>query len=983
MIDKALRTLALTGAGLAALSVAIAAPAAAQSNPAAPAAEPVLDTAAEPALKTAAEPAPEAAADQAAGRAAEAGAARAGEDIVVTGTRVVRNGFQSPTPLTVLTIEDIQNSSPTNNLADFVNQIPSVAGSVRPANSTLAISSGLAGINALNLRNLGEVRTLVLLDGRRSVGSSLTGLVDVNDFPQALVKSVEVVTGGASAAYGSDAVAGVVNFVLDKTYTGLKVAIDSGISDRGDSYNYSLSVAGGTAFAGGRGHLLVSGEVAHRDGIFDVDRDWNQIGYRTVGNPAYTATNGLPQNLVVTGAGTWNITPGSIVRSQVGGTGLTGTYFAEGGAVRRYQFGSITDASQTVGGDWQINDQNRRVGLDASDDRRGVFARASYDVADWLQVYGEASYNWHHALFNSGPQAFSYTLRSDNAYLINALGRAALTGVTSVTLATSSVDVPNRQNDNTREVQRYTLGAGGDFRLFGNKAVWSAYGQYGRTDTHEQLNNIMNTARLALATDAVFAPAGNALGVAAGTIVCRSSLTTPTDGCTPYDRLGIGVASQAAIGYVLGNPYRDQRFEQTVGGINLSVTPFATWAGDVSVAIGGEYRKEQVSGDVPAQYRSGWSVGNFLPTFGSYDVKEAYLETVVPLGSGVEFNGAVRGTDYSTSGYVTTWKAGLTWQPVEDVRFRVTQSRDIRAPNLAELYQAGTSRTNTFGTSASLGQYAGKTYLETTTGNLALLPEKADSTNVGVVVQPRFLPGFSVSVDGFLIKVRDAIDQFYSDSIAARCLEGNQSFCDSIAPGGASGRDFVISASPFNFSRITTRGIDYEASYRLPLEALFNRAQGNVILRGLATHYIDKGVDNGITVPVDVAGQNSGGGSPSWIYRVSATVDTPTFSITATGRGISSGTISNTYIECTTGCPASTTLNPTIDNNHVDGAFYGDLNLTTKVDFGGAAAQVFLNVTNVFDRDPILLPTTGVSANTTFSDLLGRAFRVGIRMQTR
>ena len=146
---------------------------------------------------------------------------------------------------------------------------------------------------------------------------------------------------------------------------------------------------------------------------------------------------------------------------------------------------------------------------------------------------------------------------------------------------------------------------------------------------------------------------------------------------------------------MLGDPFREQRFKQTVGGVNLSVTPFATWAGDVSVAVGGEYRKEEVSGAVPTEFRTGWSVGNFLPTFGSYNVKEAYLETVVPLGLGAEFNGAVRATDYSTSGYVTTWKAGLTWQPIDDIRLRVVRSRDIRAPNLNELYQSGTSRTNT------------------------------------------------------------------------------------------------------------------------------------------------------------------------------------------------------------------------------------------------------------------------------------------------
>lgn len=906
--------------------------------------------------------------------------------IVVTGTRIVRDGFKSPTPLTVMTQEAIQNQSPTNNIADLINQMPALAGSTRPSNSRLAISSGLAGINTMNLRNLGEVRTLVLLDGRRSVGSTITGLVDINTFPQALVKSVEIVTGGASAAYGSDAVAGVVNYVLDKTYEGFKVNADTGITDKGDGFNYSFNAAIGKSFADGRGHILLSGEYAHKDGIFQVDRDWNQLGYRTVANTAAAIAAGGPASLVVSGAGTWNTTPGGIIRSQVGGTtSLRGVYFGQGGAAKQYQFGSLSDSSQTVGGDWEVNDTSRNIGLDAQDDRRGVFGRLSYQLTDWLEVYGEASYNWNKTLFNAGPQAATMTLTGDNAYLINALGSAALAGVTSVTLGTSASDLPYRKNNSTREVQRYTIGAGGEFQMFGNKAVWDAYGQYGRTDTHELLRDIMNTSRMALATDAVFAPAGNALGVAAGTIVCRSSLTSPSNGCVPLNRLGTGVASQAAIDYVLGDPYRDQTFKQTVAGINLSTTPFATWAGDVSVAIGGEYRKEEVSGYVPTEYQSGWSVGNFRPTFGSYNVKEAYLETVVPLGLGAEFNGAARLTDYSTSGTVTTWKAGLTWQPIPDILLRGTRSRDIRAPNLNELFQSGTSRTNTFGTNASAyGQYAGATFRELTTGNLALKPEKADTLTLGGVLQPRFAPGLSISVDWFRTKVKDAIAQFYADDIAQRCNEGIQSFCAAIVADPLGERDYYVTASPFNFAQVKVRGIDYAVNYNLPMDRLFNNGSASSLtLNGTATNYLENLVDNGISVPVDTVGQNSGQSStPKWIFRMSATFDTPTYSITAVGRGVSSGTYNNTYIVCTTGCPTSTAANPTINNNHVDGTFYTDLNLTTKIKVGGYDGQLFFNITNLFDKDPILLPETGLSANSTYSDLLGRAFRVGVRFKT-
>lgn len=916
--------------------------------------------------------------------------------IVVTGTRIRRDGYEAPTPLTIITQEEIQNTSPTNNIADFVNQLPALAGSTRPSNSRLALSSGAAGINALDLRNLGEIRTLVLLDGRRSVGSTVTGLVDINTLPQALVSSVEIVTGGASATYGSDAVAGVVNFILDKKYQGLKLQADSGITTYGDGFNYSFNAAAGTGFAGGRGHVLLNAEYAERDGIFQVDRDWNQLGFRTISNPAYTNTNGLPQNLVRFMTGTSNALPGGIINASTGGTPnrLRGIYFGEGGSVNQFRYGTITTSTLTMGGDWQLADNSRRIGLDAAEERWGVFGRLSFELAPWIEVFGEASYNEQESLFNAGPQFSTLVrLQGDNAFLIQTLGRERLQGITSVTVGTTAVDLPFRKSNNQRDVQRYVLGAGGEFQIFGKRAVWDVYGQYGQTNTREQLRDIMITARVNAATDAVFAQAGNPGGFAPGTIVCRINVDANPDNndpnCVPLNRLGIGVASQAAIDYVLGDPYRDQKLEQTVAAVNLSTTPFATWAGDVSVAVGGEYRKEEISGFVPPEFQRGFSVGNYLPTFGSYDVKEAYLETLVPLGFGLEFNGAVRVTDYSTSGTVTTWKLGATWQPIEDIRFRATRSRDIRAPNLNELFQAGTSRTDTVDNpfTPELGDRL--TFRETTTGNLNLRPEKADSFSAGVVLQPRFLPGFSASADFFEIKLKDAIGQFFAQAIINRCFEGNQDFCAAFGPDPSGERDIVVRASPFNFSRQTVRGIDFEASYRLPIERIFANADGTFNLRGLATRYLDNIVDTGVNIPVDSVGSNGGSGPPKWIYRFSASVDTPTYTITGTARGISSGTYSNSFIECQTDCPAGRPSSivsqfPTIDDNSAPGLFYVDLNVTSKFDaLGRGDGEFFVNVTNLFNADPLLLPEGGLSANTTYSDLLGRAFRVGIRLRTR
>jgi outer membrane receptor protein involved in Fe transport len=961
--------------------------------------------------------------------AAPAAQSEGDRDIVVTGTRVVRDGFQAPTPLTVMTREEIENQSPTNNIADFVNQLPQLAGSTKPANSRLNISNGSAGINALNLRNLGEGRTLILVDGRRSVGSTIYGWVDINTIPQALVERVEVVTGGASSAYGSDAVAGVVNFVLNKKFEGLRVTGDMGVTGAGDGFNYSGNIAGGTSFAGGRGHVSFNAELAHQDGIFSVDpsdRGWNHRGWVQFVDPAWVSGVSTTPRWITTvrsQVGQTNQAPGGFITGSAGGLAnrLRGLYFAGGGSVNEFQYGTINSPAlssgsaptRTVGGDWQLNDSGRRIGLSPEDDRWGVFGRLSYEVADNVEVFAEGSFNHQEVFFNAGPNLSSFTLNttgctsvpvptSCNAFALRTLGAARLAGITSINVTTTAADLPFRGINNEREVQRYVVGAEGTFDAFGRQARWDVYGQYGRSDLHEQLRNIMHVGRLAQATNAAFAPDGSIQCL----INVDASTTNNDPGCVPLNRLGIGVADPRAIDYVVGDPFRDQVMEQFVTGANLSLTPFATWAGDVSVAVGAEYREEKIKGSVPAEFQplsstnaqgnpisvNQWSVGNYLPFTGKYNVKEAYLETVVPLGLGIEFNGAVRATDYSNAGYVTTWKAGATWQPIDDIRFRVTRSRDIRAPNLNELYQAGTANSDTVGNPNFVAGGAGTTgtqrfgYSGLVTGNPDLQPEIANSWNVGAVVSPRFLPGFTASVDYFRIKLDGAIDTISFQEIVNRCANGVQQFCDAITedPARATPNSpyLLIRSQPFNFVSRLVRGIDFDAAYRRPIGG-----DASLTLKGVATRYIENRIDNGIAgiVPVNTVGVNGGQAStPKWIFRGSATYDTPRFSATVVGRGVSAGRYDANGVECQTNCPVTTTSSQvqTYDDNTVGGTFYVDLNLTAKLEaFGMGNAEMFLNVTNLLNADPLLLPETGLAANSTFSDLLGRTFRAGVRVK--
>lgn len=910
------------------------------------------------------------------------------EIVQVTGTRVLRDGYEAPTPVTVVGIEQIQASSPAN-VADFVNELPALSGSISPQNSNASISSGGAGVNALNLRGLGSSRTLVLLDGQRSVGSTLTGSVDVNDFPQALISRVDVVTGGASAAYGSDALSGVVNFVLDKKFTGFKSEVDGGVTTHGDDRSWKMSLTKGSSFADGRGHFLLSGEFSDKEGIFGVPRDWANEGWFIINNPAYAAGNGLPERVLLPQVGLSNATFGGIITN----TALRGTTFGAGGTPSQFNYGSLIRDPWMQGGAWQSTQVNNYNTLDPEETRESIFTRASYDVTDNIEMFVQVSRSRTHAV---GLSAHQYNLanlvvKADNAFLPDEVAaQAAALGITQFTMGKLHGDLPIRGTDNRRDVNRYIVGANGDFDLFGSGWNWDAYYQKGIATTSESVPQTTNNARFALATDAVRNPA-------TGAIACRSSIANPGNGCVPYNLFGIGVNSQAALDYVLGRPHRNQEFTQDVTAASVSGEPFSLWAGPVSLAFGAEHRKEEVSGDVESQYRSGWFVGNFLPTFGEYKVTEGFVETVVPLAKdlpwtqSLEFNGAVRVTDYSTSGVVTTWKAGATWSPISDVMFRVTRSRDIRAPNLAELFQAGTANTNSVIDPFNNNQIV--QYTGARTGNPDLVPEEADTTGFGVVLQPSFLPGFSASFDYFNIDIGNSIGSVDAQTIVDRCFEGTQSYCAAITRGtNANGANVItqIRLQPFNFVTQVSRGFDVEASYRLPLDTLISSWGGDLSVRALATHYLKNFEDNGIDPATDSVGQNGGSGPPEWRYRASIAYSNEPLTFTLTGRGVSSGVYDNTFIECDIDCPTSTVSHRTINDNRIEGAFYLDANLTYE--FGrfanGLDMEVFLSVRNLTDKDPALVAQGpgGIAfltqpANPTLYDTLGRVFRAGVRIK--
>ncbi|WP_420141811.1 TonB-dependent receptor plug domain-containing protein [Sphingomonas sp.] len=956
-------------------------------------------------------------------------------EVTVTGSRIVRDGYSAPTPVSVISTEEINREAPAN-ISDFVNTLPAVRGSATAANSNGALSNGQAGVATVNLRNLGANRTLVLLDGQRSVASTTDGTFDVNTIPQALIERVEVVTGGASSAYGSDAVSGVVNFILNKKFTGIKAEYEYGVTTYGDGDNHKASLSAGTSFAEGRGHVIVSGEYFTQDGIQSIDRDWNDSGFFQIDNPAYSAAACTDNNpatacvnarLIQKGIGSGNFTPGGLItgaRNAAGQTvaipsALTNRYFgtidpATGRATVNQLAVGPRSSQWMIGGDYKLASQDH-VGsatLLPSEKRKSAFARASWEFAPWLNVYGQFGYSYYRgeSYYQLTPSqgttagnTSGVPIAIDNPYLPDSV-RAAMVAnnLSSIVISTGNTGLPPQGSDMKREVYRYVAGADGDFEALGRDWHWQGYYQKGITKTDELLTNAWNYDRLAKATDAVSVN---------GTISCRvnvdANAANDDPACRPLNRIGTGGMDPAAIDYVLYNgqqPLREQKLQQDIVAVSFATSNlFENWAGPISLAFGAEYRKEQVSGTVdplfaPVQSAPDangiisltptWRYGNFIPTVGSYNVKEAFVETVVPLMRGMDLNGALRVTDYSTSGQVETWKVGLTWQAIDDLKLRGTISRDIRAPNLGELFNAGGGATNAVIRPTGTGGTISDTYINSLIGNANLDPEVARTYGAGAVFTPTFLPGFAASVDYYRIKLSGAIATLTAQTLVDQCyLQNVLDSCNYVVTTAGRGDptpglDITsVIIQPRNFVERKAEGIDFEASYRSRL------GPGTVQLRALANYAMKLTTNNGVDPVTDMAGENSGN-LPDWTFRLSAAYNMDNgFSVQAIARGVSSGKYNNSYIVCTVDCPLSTVANRTVNTNHIDGAWFFDLNADYKFEVASVKGTAFVSIRNVLNKDPVLVANGPTGDNTeaypqtnrSLYDVLGRVFRMGLR----
>ena len=943
-------------------------------------------------------------------------ASPAGDEIIVTGSRLARSTFDTPTPVTVLGGQDLQRLGIVN-VGQGISQIPAFRPSTTPV--TQGFGSFNVGANIVNLRGIGTTRNLILVDGRRFAPTTREGTVDLNLIPTILVARTEVVTGGASAAYGSDAVAGAVNIILDKRLQGFRAQADYGISDHGDGGDFHAALAFGSAFAGGNGHIVAGGEYENQKGIGNCfTRDWCRTG-AVVTNPTYATNNGQPNLVRSNDNAGWFFNPGGVVLTSA----TTGTTFAPNGSLQPYQRGSLLSGLTMLGGSVYptYTDANITVPVE----RYTGFAHAEYDFSDRLSGFVEGSYGHvSGVLLQTAYFSGSIPIFRDNPYIPAGLratyapaANPATLGIerpaaASFTLGKVFDDVARGLSVSTANTYRGTAGLSGKI---GSGWSWDGYYQYGRTNRLQTVANnlitgdptkaLTNNTTLAQSNARFFFAADVVNNPATGQPTCRALLSADAGvraaaaGCVPINLFGAGNVSDAGKSYIYGTLTERIRLQQHVVAGNVRGDAFDLWAGPLSVALGGEYRVDRIGVAHDALSNLYAYFQNFGSDYrGTTKVVEGYLEAELPLVKdqswtrSLVLNGAVRATHYDITGFGSylrtqtsntftraTWKASLSWEPVDWLRARATQSHDIRAPNFADLYLASAS---VFG--SVVNRANSTTYFPTlfSGGTPNLRPEAANTTTAGIVFSPKhgMLNRVRLSLDYYRIKVKGyiAAPPGGAQFIADRCFAGVQQACGLItfANGQSSAITQILNVSQ-NLDALLTKGLDIEADYRIPL----GQPDHSLSLRALAS-YVASLKATTFGTQVERAGQTGGSAAlaaPDWTVNGFVTYDSPVVTLTVQGRYISPGVYDGTYIGPNQSGYATTVLN-SISDNRVAGRFY--VNLSGSIHVGPDRTrgfELFGSINNLFDRDPPAAPETQFYTNPVYFDTIGRYFRAGAR----
>lgn len=771
------------------------------------------------------------------------------ETIVVTGSRIARPDIEGTVPVAVVTAQAIQDSG-AGNIQDVLADLPAVGQNISRTSTNFSTTGN--GVATVNLRNLGSARTLVLVNGRRFVaGIPGTSIVDLNTIPTDLIQRVDVVTGGASAVYGSEAIAGVVNFIMNDDLQGIQARAQGTISGQGDAGRQYLSVGAGTDFAGGNGHVQAYGQYENDAGLRSAQRSFSA---KDNPNRSSFAAQGL-------------FSPGG----SFGGAGAGNSAITAGTRTFTYSGSNTLKAYESANIDGYNRNADRYLSVPV---RRYLgAASAHYDFSDAFTLYAEGQYARSESSSSLEPQAVAYTDLSypdgsaftgipiANPYMPQQIRDAAIAaGKTTVPFRRRSNDIFDRSNVAKRDTWRVVVGARGEFG--GGNFNYDLYYTHGETKDHTHSETILGP-NYANALNAVAGPNGP---VCAINVDSNPNNNDPK--CVPINIFGYNTVSAAAADYVTNGGQLatyDAHVKQDVVSGSVSGDLFQLPGGALAMAVGAEYRKEQSSENFDEATNLGLTLGNMLSdTNGSFDVKEIFAEVNAPILSGVPFaeslsvGAAARYADYSTVGGVWSWKVSGEYAPIRDIRFRAAYAEATRAPNISELFSAqsetfpavtdpcdqklgggdtGAIKQTTLSAAcmaipaiAAAMAPGGGGFSYTTAdiqtingflgGNPDLKQETAKTLTLGGVLQPGFLPRFSLTVDYYSIKVENAIGIIGQQTSLDECMTGSGDaiFCDNIIRL-ANGKVETVNALNLNTGAFEVEGIDVGGRYNYPFGA--------------------------------------------------------------------------------------------------------------------------------------------------------------------
>jgi iron complex outermembrane recepter protein len=772
------------------------------------------------------------------------------EQIVVTGSRIPQPNLEGNSPVSVIGAQEVRLQGVTQ-VEDLINNLPQAF-----ADQGGNISNGASGTATVNLRNLGADRTLVLVNGKRLPAGSPRGPVapDLNQIPAPLIERVEVLTGGASAVYGSDAVSGVVNFIMNDKFEGVQLDAnysfyntenDSNIGNivkaRGfasapnhvgkDGDQYELSMLLGSNFADGKGNATVFVSYRNIDPLLQSERDYSAcaLGSNAAGFLCAGSSTSFPGRFFTQDGG--DLT----VADALGNTrAFTANDIYNYGPLNYYQ---------------------------RPDERYAVSTFAHYDVSDSARVYTELSFHDNSTVAQIAPSGlFGLDINVSCANpLLSDDWRAALECATTnvdelgnAFILRRNVEGGGRQDDIRHTSYRGVIGLKGTIADNWN---YDVFGQYGTVVFQETYLNDFSRIRATRAVDVIPDADGNP--------ACRSVVDGSDPNCVPYNIWSLGGVTPEALAYLQTPGFQRGDTEQTVVGASLATdlgnygikSPAASQG--VGIAFGLEYREESLSLSTDQAFETGDLFGQGGPTIGldgGFNVTDAYIETRIPLIDGKAFadsltlSASYRYSDYSDpiDDTTNTYGIGLDWAPIRDFKVRGSYQRAVRAPNVIELFTAaglglydndadpcaGPTPAATLAQCANTGvtaaQYgtiidnpAGQ-YNAIFGGNQDLSPEESDSYTVGFVFTPTFFDGFSLTVDYFNITVEDAIANLPPTSVLSECLAtGSADLCSLIQRDTRgtlwAAPDAFIVATNVNIGSFETSGVDIEANYSTPI----------------------------------------------------------------------------------------------------------------------------------------------------------------------